>query len=282
MDVSVVVTCWNGIDLIRKNLPDLLSAAKNPANHIKEILVVDDGSTDGSPGLIRKEFPQVKIVVHKKNIGYSSVCNSGVGAANQELVCILNADVRPTNNFLEPALKHFIDPHVFSVSFNEGRYGPGKLAWNNGFMNIVPNNQLSDNAVESDWGSGGSAIFRKSIWEKLGGMDEIFSPYYFEDIDIGWRAIQENYINYWEPKAKIIHEHEQTINSDKFKLSNRKDDINIIKQRNHLLLTWKNIYSYDRFWEHLFKYLLPRLVTHPGYFKVLLAALIRKIIYHKK
>lgn len=276
MTVSVVISCWNGKDLLQKNLPALFKAVQNKINHISEVIVVDDGSTDESADFIKKNYPAIKLVVHPKNYGYAKLCNTGVSAAKGDLVAILNADVIPSVNFLETALPHFENSKVFSVSFNEGSHGPGKLMWEKGFMQIVPSKSGLTQAVESDWGSGGSAIFRKSVWQQLGGMDELFLPYYVEDIDIGWRAKQAGFINLWEPKAKVVHEHEQTINPENLKKYGRKNDITLIKERNHLLFTWKNINSPTRLIEHLFVYFIPRIVAHPGYLKIFFHALIRK------
>ena len=256
-------------------MPAVLKASDNKANRIIEVIVVDDGSTDDSVEFIRNNYPGVKLIVHPKNLGYTKVCNNGVASARGDLVAILNADVMPEASFLIPVLPHFDKPNVFSVSLNEGRHGPGKLCWDRGFMRIVPNPSIPTETAESDWGSGGSAIFKKSIWEKLGGMDERFLPYYVEDIDIGWRAKQAGYVNLWEPQAKVIHEHEQTINPANFKKYGRKNDIELIKERNHLLFTWKNINSVNSLIEHIFIYLVPRLIKTPGYLRAVMGAIIR-------
>lgn len=279
MTVSVVVGCWNAKDLLQKNLPLLFKAVENKKNYIVEVIVVDNASTNDSVNFIKNKYPTIKLVVHKKNYGYAKLCNTGVATAKGDLVAILNADVIPSVNFLEAVLPHFKNPKTFSVSFNEGHHGPGKLTWEKGFMHIVPSASSLTKTAESDWGSGGSAIFRKSIWEKLGGMDEIFLPYYVEDIDIGWRAKQAGYMNLWEPKAKVIHHHEQTINPKNLKKYGRKNDIALVKERNHLLFTWKNINSLDRFIEHKFTYLIPRLIRNPGYIKIVLAAIQRQIAH---
>lgn len=279
MDVSVVITCWNGIKLLEKNLPSVLKAAKNPKNKIVEVLVVDDGSTDNSVEFIESfkdaNLPagkagfqsfKVKLVRHEKNLGYSATCNTGVKEAKGELVAILNLDVTPENDFLEATLPHFADSKIFAVSFNEGKYGPGKLQWKDGFLEIVPS-EISQQTEESDWANGGSSIFRKKIWEKLGGMDEIFLPFYFEDIDLGVRARKAGFICLWEPDSRVEHKHEATINKENFK----EEYINSIKQRNHLLLTWRNLVNIRFFLIHLF-YLFERCLFHPKYTKMVLFA----------
>lgn len=287
MDVSIVVTCWNGRKLLERNLPYVIDASKNPKNKIIEIIVIDDGSTDDSVEFVKKtaiskkpastqrgEQLAIRVVEHKKNFGYATTCNTGVREAKGDLVAILNLDVIPSENFLEAALPHFDDEKIFAVSFNEGKFGPGKLIWKNGFLEIESNNDIPKTTAVTDWPSGGSSVFRKSHWEKLGGMDRIFSPFYFEDIDLGIKAHKAGFSCLWEPKAKVGHKHEGTINSSSFNL----EFVNSIKQRNHLLLVWKNIDSFESFSSHIV-FLLKRCFFHPGYFKIVFLAVRRLIIY---
>lgn len=268
MDVTILITCWNGRSLLEKNLPKVIKASKNPKNHIKEILIVDDGSTDNSAEFIESfkdakfQSFKVKLIRHDRNYGYAKTCNTGVREAKGDLVAILNLDVIPEENFLVDAIPHFADEKVFAVSFNEGKYGPGKLEWKKGFLEIIPS-EIPPKASLTDWPNGGSSVFRKKIWEKLGGMDEIFLPFYFEDIDLGIRAKRAGFKCLWEPKAKVEHVHEATINKESFK----EEYINSIKQRNQLLLTWRNIDSLFSFLLHFIN-LFKRCVFHPGYLRI--------------
>jgi GT2 family glycosyltransferase len=195
-----------------------------------------------------------------------------VKEAKGDLVAILNLDVVPSKDFLEAALPHFEDEKVFAVSFNEGKFGPGKLEWKNGFLEIVPSENCSKTSV-TDWASGGSSVFRKKVWQDLGGMDEIYSPFYFEDVDLGIRARKTGYKCLWEPKAKVKHQHEATINSNNFDMGY----VNSIKQRNHLLLTWKNFDKGRSLLSHLVN-LFKKCCLHPKYIKVVYLAVKRKLL----
>ncbi len=270
MDVSVIITCWNGRELLKKNLPAVVLASRNPENKIKEIIVVDDYSSDGSVEFLEENFPTVKVIRHERNYGYSVTANTGVSQAENDLVAILNTDVVPAKNFLKAVLPHFRDEKVFAVSFNEGKYGPGRLVWKKGFWEMEATKPAPTVSLGS-WASGGSAVFRKSIWQKLGGMDRLFLPFYYEDVDLGLRAARAGFKCLWEPGAEVIHQHEATINSESFS----PNYINRIKQRNHLLLTWRNLGNPERFFSHLF-YLFLRCLSHPGYFKIVFSAAFRK------
>lgn len=271
MNVSVVITCWNGRKLLEKNLPSVLKAASNKDNNIKEIIVVDDGSTDDSVNYIqglgfRVQGLEIKLIVHDKNYGYAKTCNTGVEATSGELVAILNLDVVPEKDFLKAALPHFENNKIFAVSFNEGHYGPGKIVWENGMLGIGAT-KLPLKTCLTGWPSGGSSVFRKSIWKELGGMDLLFLPFYYEDFDLGIRAAKAGYKCLFEPKSKVEHKHESTINSESFKSG----FILKIKERNRLILTWKNLDSPKLIFSHLGG-LIKRSSANPGFSKIIFAA----------
>lgn len=276
MNVSVIITCWNGRKLLSKNLPAVIRASDNPKNKIKEIIVIDDASSDDSVDYLKKNFPDIKIFVQDENYGYSATCNRGIKEAKNALVVILNLDVVPGENFLEAALPHFKDDKIFAVSFNEGKFGPGKLEWRAGFLQIIATKPTKKVSL-SDWASGGTAIFRKDVWQKLGGMDELFLPFYFEDIDLGVRARGQGYKCILEPGAKVNHEHEATINPES--LGKPPNFISNIKERNHLLLTWKNIKNSRQFFSHI-KYLSKRVTSHPGYLRIIYLSASRLIVWY--
>ena len=77
MEVSIVIPNYNGKELIEKNLPHVLKAKKYPGNNIKEIIIVDDGSYDDSVNFIKKSFPEIRLIVHKKNRGFYCAVNTG-------------------------------------------------------------------------------------------------------------------------------------------------------------------------------------------------------------
>ncbi|MCX6724718.1 MAG: hypothetical protein NTV20_01290, partial [Candidatus Shapirobacteria bacterium] len=119
----------------------------------------------------------------------------------------------------------------------------------------------------SFWASGGSGAFRKDIWSELGGLDEIFAPFYWEDTDLSYRAWKRGYQVLWEPKSIVHHQHEGTIGS-----SFSKKYIDFISQRNQLIFIWKNITDFKMLFVHKMA-LGKKLLTKPGYWRPYLAAL---------
>ena len=266
MRASIIIPSFNTAELLRKNLPAVIKAAANPKNEIKEVIVVDDASTDNSADIIKREFPGIKLIRHKANRGFSAAVNTGVRMAKGELVVLLNSDVIPDADFLSPALVHFEDTAIFAVSFNEREYFWAGASFEDGFVNHKPG-PVSDSAHISFWASGGSAVFRRKYWIALGGMDEkLFSPFYREDVDLCYRAQKRGMKVLWEPKAIVVHQHASTISRLPKKYTQR------IKERNELLFIWKNITSPYMFRKHI-SGLLFRTLRHPGYLRIVLMAL---------
>ncbi len=272
--VSVVITNFNGREILNKNLPSVIEAKKNPLNRIIEIIVVDDASTDDSVSFLKKNFTEVKTIVHRRNRGYSAAVNTGVRVAKGNLICILNNDVFVSKDFLVSVFEVFENnPKCFGVSLNEEGYGPARGFFENGFVGHSSMKKTKD-VSPTFWVNGGSGVFRRSLWIKVGWFDEeLFSPFYWEDIDISYRALKRGYEIFWHPDAKVVHQHETTIGRINKKYKER------IQERNQLLFIWKNITSRRLFVRHLGG-LLNRFLRYPGYLVVVFMALskLKKVI----
>lgn len=260
MKVSVVIPNWNGQKLLEKNLPALIGAKPD------EIIVVDNGSGDDSVPFLEKNYPQVQILKHPQNLGFAVACNHGVKISKGEIVVLLNNDVVPEQNFLVETLPLFKDWHVFAVSFHEPQWSWAKIEWINGYIEHEPGAKTKDSHY-SAWASGGSSAFRKSIWEELGGFDTLYHPFYWEDIDLSYRAWKRGYTVLWEPGAIVSHKHEGTIGK-----YFSKNYIQFISERNRLLFIWKNISDSYLINDHK-RSLLKRLIIEPKYWRSFLAAL---------
>ncbi|MDO8341236.1 MAG: glycosyltransferase [Candidatus Woesebacteria bacterium] len=269
MKVSVVMPSLNGKTILEKNLPILLAASNNPKNNICEIIIVDDGSWDDSVSFLTQNFKgRIKLIKHTKNRGFSASVNTGVRASTGDLILLINIDVIPEVNFLESSLPHFDNKKVFAVSLHEKGYGFEKGYFGDGYIQLAMGKE--DNVLHPClYVSGGSGLFRKSLWKELGGMDEkLLSPFYWEDVDLGYRAVKRGYINLWEPNSNCVHHHESTISKLPQKYVGR------VKERNQLLVIWKNIHSKNLIKKHIAG-LLSRSLKHPGYLRVVFMALMR-------
>jgi O-antigen biosynthesis protein len=246
--VSIVIPNWNGVHLLEKYLEDVVGASEGA-----EIIVSDDASTDGSVEYLRKNFPQVRVVEGRIQRGFAQNVNTGVARATGDIVILLNTDVKPEKGFIKPLLAHFSDPTVFAVgclekSKENGNVllrGRGLAHWRKGYyIHSRGGVDKSDTA----WVAGGSGAFRKSMWDKLGGMDTLYNPFYWEDIDISYRARKAGWKTLFEPKSIVHHYHEE----GKIKSEYSPDDVNRIAYRNQFTFIWKNVTDMSILLSHVF------------------------------
>lgn len=236
MNLSVIIPNYNGKDLLKKNLPKVFEAVENT-----EIIVVDDASTDGSLGVLNDFKTKIKILKNEKNLGFSSTINKGVKEAKGEIIVLLNTDVVPEKDFLKPLLKHFENKKIFAVGCMDKSVEDDKIVlrgrgvgqWKRGFL-VHSRGEIDK--TNTLWVGGGSGAFRKSIWEELGGFDGLYNPFYWEDIDLSYRALKSGYKIVFEPKSVVSHEHEK--GAIKSSYSNFK--VKTIVYRNQFIFVWKN------------------------------------------
>jgi len=259
--IDIVIPSYNAEWLLEKNLPVVIKTSPE----VDRIIVVDDGGSDNAPEYMKKWAPKVFCVRHEGNIGFSKSVNEGVSHSDAEYLVFINNDVYPMPGYIQSALKYFQNPKVFAVNFNEENSSWPQVSWHSGKFQFV-RGEDKKHPHFSAWPSGGSCILRRSIWNKLGGFNEIYSPAYWEDIDIGWRAWRSGYKIIWAPEPKVVHHHEST-----FGLKN-KQYMNMVKQKNELLFTWQNFSDSKMLISH-FGFLVTNSLRHPRYLKVIFTAL---------
>lgn len=245
--VSIVVPNWNGRELLQKHLSRVIAAT----GETTEIIVVDDASTDGSLELVAEKFPSIALIRKPTHEGFTSTVNVGVQASRGDIVVLLNTDVEPERGFIKPLVAHFSDPSVFAVgcmdkSIEGDRVvlrGRGEAFWKNGFY---VHRRGEVDKTDTAWVSGGSGAFRKKIWESLGGMDPLFNPFYWEDIDLSYRALKAGYRLRFEPKSVVRHYHEEGKIQQTFSLQ----EVRTIAFRNQFIFIWRNLSDFGLWWEH--------------------------------
>lgn len=251
MNLSIVIPNYNGKELLSKNLPEILEEINNYKNGRTEVIIVDDASKDDSVNFIKK-FSQIKLLVNPKNLGFSKSVNKGVSVAKGEIIILLNTDVKPDKNFLVSLLVHFKDENVFAVGCmdksTEGEKivlrGRGIGTWKRGFLIHERGDANMSNTL---WVSAGSGAFRKTIWDKLGGLNELYSPFYWEDIDLSYRAQKLGYSLVFESKSTVLHEHDKGVIKKEFSPF----DIKVIVYRNQFIFVWTNLTDFNLIIKHL-------------------------------
>lgn len=247
MKISVIIPNYNGEKILTKNLAGILDSVRDLKEDV-EMIISDDASTDLSTKVISDFIEQnknseieIKLIENQVNKGFSSNVNRGVGIARGDILVLLNTDVITSKNFLDPILPYFNDEKVFGVGCMdesvEGEKivsrGRGKGFWKRGFL---IHSAAPIDGKDTLWVAGGSGVFRKSVWSKLGGLDELYNPFYWEDIDISYRARKSGYKTFFEKNSKVRHEHEKGAIKTKF----RNDEVKKIAYRNQFIFAWKN------------------------------------------
>lgn len=243
---SVVIPNWNGKDLLEKYLPSVVIAMQAKAGN--EVIVVDNGSSDGSAEFVRSKFPTVKLIALPENLGFGGGCNTGVKAAKNDIVVLLNSDMRVQLDFLQPLLDGFQSPDIFAVSCQIFFSDPNKRReesgltqawWKSGFFCVrhVIDDEIKD-AYPCFYGGGGSCAFDRRKFLELGGFDDVLKPFYLEDTDLGYMAWKRGWRVLYQPKSIVFHEHRGTIGK-KFS----QDYIQSMVKKNFVLLAWKNVHD---------------------------------------
>lgn len=240
--VSVIIPNYNGL----KYLKNCLNSLKNENKLFLEIIIVENGSNDGSAEYLNKLKDQsIKVIYNKKNLGFAKAVNQGINESNSEYVCLLNNDVEIANNFFSNLLNCIEnDSKIFSVSSKMLQHDNRNLiddagdeynlfAWSKKIANGKPSNTHND-SKEVFSSCAGAAMYRKAIFKEIGYFDENFFAY-LEDIDISYRALINGYKNMYCPEAICYHVGSASSGSkhNEFKTS--------LSPRNNIWVVYKNM-----------------------------------------
>lgn len=243
--LTIVIPNYNGAHLLKRNLPSVIQAAKIYGNDTT-IIVVDDGSKDNSLQVLENDFPQVKVVVHQINQGFSEAVLTGVKSAETELLFLLNSDVEVHADCLNKLEPYFSDSSTFSVSplmlNDDGSIN--RHSWNlrslqRGYLKLVDwtldmaKARRKEEKLKSLYACGGCMMVRKSMFMQLGGFHPIYKPFYAEDFDLGIRAWYQGWPTYFEPEATLVHQSQGSI-KDNVKRAKVKE----VRRRNRYYLEW--------------------------------------------
>ncbi len=244
MNISVVIPVYKKIDQFISNLKENITFLKD----CEIIIVNDDPSESLAPYLV--DFKQIILIENKKNLGFAPTVNVGFAQVTNPYVLLLNSDVVLEDASFKKALEHFKDKTVFAVSFaqkekNGQIVGKNTIYWEKGFFQHKKSDNL--NFGINGWAEGGSCLIDTNKFRDLNGFDEMFSPFYWEDIDLSYRAWEKGYQILFDPSIVVQHHHESTIGSYYKKLH-----ITQIAYRNQLLFIWKNITNPGLLFTHVF------------------------------
>ena len=210
-DVTIVIPNYNGIAY----LEDCLRSVLSQTGVSMEVLVVDNGSTDGSQDYIREKFPEVRLLCLDRNYGFCGAVNRGIRAAGSPYVILLNNDTQVCADFAFFLLEGIrADERRFSCAARMLQYQQRELLDNAGDFYCAfgwgiasgKGRRASEYAVGRKIFSScaGAAIYRKELLERIGGFDEAHFAY-LEDMDLSYRAGILGYYHWYEPRARVYH-----------------------------------------------------------------------------
>ncbi len=255
-EISVIIPHYNGLTILRNCLNSL---HRNKIDNV-EFIVVDNGSTDGSQDMIRKEFSKIILIENEVNTGYAGGCNTGMQTATGKYLLLLNNDVEVAENFLAEMYKKIesdksiglVQPKILSIQkkqyFDYSGGAGGEIdifgfpfARGRVFIKIEKDeSQYNDLPDEIFWASGTAVLIRKSMIDKIGMLDDDFFAH-MEEIDLNWRAHLTGYKSVIVMDTYIYHYSGYTLSSEnprKMYLNHRNNLIMILKNYSLLTLIW--------------------------------------------
>ena len=209
---SVIVPNYNGA----RHLPIVLDALRRQTFQDFEVIVVDDASQDESVALVEARYPDVRLIVNRRNAGFVRACNTGAAAARGRMIVLLNNDTEPEPTWLEELVKTFVaHPRAAMVASKLLLFDRRDTLHTTGDMLGVDGLPRNRGVWERDEGQydaapaifsgcGGATAYRREVWEALGGFDEDFWMY-LEDVDFGFRARLAGWEAVFAPRARVYH-----------------------------------------------------------------------------
>ncbi len=226
MDLSIVIVNYN----VKEFLQNLLHSIEKASSNIsKEIIIVDNASDDGSVELIREKFPEVKLIVNNKNLGFGKANNQALEIAKGKFILMINPDTLVREDTFNKMIEFFnshpeaglagckiMNPDgTLQLACRRSFPGP----WTSftkvtGLSHLFPKSKLfarynltyldENKTYEVDAISGSFMMMRKEVYDKVGGFDEQFFMY-GEDLDLCYRIQQSGYKVYYVHTTQIIH-----------------------------------------------------------------------------
>ena len=217
LEVSLVVVSWNGRRLLERCLP--LALAQDYEGY--EVVVVDNGSTDGTAAWVASAYPSVRLIRCARNLGFAEGNNLAIRATESAYVATLNNDAEPPPGWLSALVEAMArapdvgmcasrmlradDPSVVDAcGLAVDRAG---IAWNR--RSGEPDREDEVAPYEVFGPCAGAALYRRAMLDQVGPFDADYFAYY-EDVDLAWRAQRAGWRCLYVPAARVLHRHSST------------------------------------------------------------------------
>ncbi len=244
-----MVPNWNGMRFIGMCLDSL----KRSDFKEFEVIVVDNGSVDGSCELIEEQYPWVRLIKNPRNMGFATACNQGIKAAKGEYICLLNNDIEVETDWLKELVEG-MERHpecgmgTTKMMFLDDRevfYNTGDLfhAWSSGGGRGQGEKDVGQyNQEDYVFGAcAGAGIYRRELFDTVGIFDEDFFIF-AEDVDLNMRSQLRGFKTVYLPKAKVYHIGTATVGlySDRYVYLCKRNDVLVLIKNMSLGMVFKN------------------------------------------
>lgn len=249
--VAIVILNWNGKTFLEKFLPSVIANSGK-----SRIIVADNDSKDDSVEYLKKEFPQVELIINESNGGYAKGYNDALKKVEADYYVLLNSDIEVAPNWIEPLvdlmesdkniaacqpkLRGYHNQEEFEYAGASGGYIDrwgypfcrGRI-----FNSIEKDQGQYDDVIEVFWATGAAMFVRAEAFWQVGGLDEDFFAH-MEEIDLCWRLKNMGYKIMVQPASIVFHVGGGTLPKN----SPRKTYLNF---RNNFYLLYKNLPRHD-------------------------------------
>jgi len=260
--VTIQILNWDGKHLLEECIPSVLEAVARYialAGGSCRVVVVDNGSTDGSVEFLQRRFPDVSVLKLDRNYGFSKGNNRGLLSADTDVVVLLNNDMRVHPDFLQPLLEPFSDPNVFAAasqirfadsSRRREETGKTRARFDRGFLYLwhdeIAASEENGPPLPVFWAGGGSCAVDRRKLMSFGGLDALYHPFYVEDADMSYQAWKRGWKCLLAARSSVVHRHRGTSRprfGDGF--------VDNTIRRNQFLFIWKNVSDFSMILRHL-------------------------------
>lgn len=256
--VSIVIPSLDDRMLLDANLPVLLAELEDRALG-DQVVVVDDTGEDVLAEHLAERFPDIRVLAREQNGGFAAAFLAGVKLARHDLVFSMNPDVRVRQGFLDPLVACLGEEDVFAVAprvlldGHEDRVESlTGLVLRNGLAEVVQPGLGGKAGVETfrpvsvAFAVGGTCLFRRAELLEQGGFDPLYTPFYWEDVDICWAAWSAGRRVLYQPASVVEHHHRGSIGG--------RIPSGVVRaaiERNRMLFLWKHLDDPELLIEHV-------------------------------
>ena len=247
--VAVVILNWNGRTLMEEFLPSVITFTPSTW---ADVIVADNGSTDGSIEMLKAKFPTVRIIRLEKNYGFAEGYNQALKQIGHEYTVLLNSDVEVTPGWLDAPIAAMDADRTIAAAQPKIRAQRNKMYFEyagaaGGYMDrygypycrgrvlhvVEKDDGQYDTPADLLWATGACLFIRTSVYKEAGGLDAGFFAHQ-EEIDLCWRLRARGHRIVCTPASIVYHVGGATLNTE----SPRKTFLNF---RNNLLMLYKNL-----------------------------------------